>query len=203
MAAVRLRPLGVGAGAADRLGQRVLAPACAHRVGVHRGALAPGVEFDRLYRGMAAPVERDQQPALTQRDDAQDGVVHGEFAVAAQLGGEALAVMAEGLPQAAGDGAERGGGAQGEAAGHQVDADPRGRARGRAGAEAHAHLAQGLGVEEVVVPAPVGERQVGHARVVGAEAVQAQQRVHAGLLAAAHVRAQALDRDLQRGVVIL
>ena len=64
---------------------------------------------------MAAPVQRDQQAALAQRDDAQDGVVHGELAVAAQLGGEALAVVAEGLPQAAGDGTERGGGALGEA----------------------------------------------------------------------------------------
>jgi hypothetical protein len=149
---------------------------------------------------MAAPFERAEQLILAQRHETQNGVVHRQFAMAAQAGGDALAVVAEGLPQATCHRAQRSGSTERETAGHQVDADPGRRARRHAGGQADAHLAQSLGIEQVVIPTPVGERQFVGAGVVGAEAVEPEQGIDAGLLALAHRIAQARDGGGQRGV---
>ena len=54
-------------------------------------------------------------------------------------------------------------------------------------------------MEQVVAPAPVEQRQLAGVGVLGAERVQAQQGVHAALLAGAQVALQAFERGLQAG----
>ncbi|MNZ54176.1 hypothetical protein D3C78_720710 [compost metagenome] len=141
--------------------------------------------------------------ALAQGEQAQHAVVHAEFATALELAEQALAVVPDRLPGAASQRAERSGGAEGDAADQQVDPRSRRRPGRHAAAQADAELAQGFRIEQVVAPAAVQQRQVGGAGVVLAEGIQAEQRLHAGILALAHLRAHRLGGGEHRGIARL
>ncbi len=94
--------------------------------------------------------------------------------------------MPRGLRTAAGNGAEQRRRAEGDTADHQVHAGTCRGTCGHAAADLHAELLQGLGIEQIVAPAPIEQREIAGCRVVPAKGVQAQQRLDAALLAAAH-----------------
>ena len=99
--------------------------------------------------------EHGQQLTLAQGEQAQYGVVDAQLALPLELAEQAIAIVPRGLRAAAGNGAEQRRGAEGDAADHQVDAGTGRGTCGHATADLHAQLLEGLGVEQVVAPAPV------------------------------------------------
>ena len=104
---------------------------------------------------MPSGVQRMQQLALAQGQQAQHAVVHGQFALAFDFAQQAAAITARGLQGATGNGPGQGCRAQRQATHHQVHARTCRGACGNTAAHAHAQLFEGFGVEQVIAPAPV------------------------------------------------
>ena len=181
---MRVRP-----GFVERLGQFAFAP----------GFVLRGGDLDAVDGRMPACVQRMQQLALTQGQQAQYAVVHGQFALALEFAQQAAAIAARRLQRAPGDSPGQCCCAQGQAADHQVHTRTGSGAGGDSAAHAHPQLFEGFGVEQVVAPASVQQRQVAGRRVLGAKTVQLEQRLDAALFTLANRFAQLIDGLLLDG----
>ena len=161
-------------------------------------ALAPGLvlrggDLDAVHRRMPASIQCVQQLPLTQGQQAQHAVVHGQFALALELAQQAAAVAACGLQRTAGNGPGQCGSAQGQAADHQVHTGTGRSACGNPAADPYTQMLERLRVEQVIAPAPVEQRQVAGRCIAGAKAVQLEHGFHTALFALPDRFAQLLD----------
>ena len=133
---------------------------------------------------------------MTQREQAQHSVIHGELALALEFAFQSRAIAAQGLRASAEHGADQRGCTEGDAADQQIDAHPGGRTRRHTAADIDAELLEGFWVEQIVAPATVEQGQVAGLGVVLAEGVQAQQGFHTALFALANGLMQVADCTL-------
>ena len=142
---------------------------------------------------MPPRIQRIQQLALAQGQQAQHAVVHGQFALTFDFAQQAAAVTARGLQGATGNGTGQRRRAQGQAADHQVHTRPRRGACGNTAAHPHAQLLEGFRVEQVIAPAPVQQRQIAGRCVAGAKAIELEQGFDATLFTLANGLSQLVD----------
>ena len=109
---------------------------------------------------------------------------------------QARAIVACGLQAAAGQRAEQGRCAEGNAANHQVYPCSCSGASGHAAADFEAQLFEGFRVEQVVTPTAIQKRQLAALGVAAAEFIEAQQGVYALLLALSNQLMQGAERRL-------
>jgi len=103
------------------------------------------------------------------------------------------------LQRTAGNGPGQRRRAQRQAAHHQVHASPGRSPCGNPATDPHAQMLERLGVEQVIAPAPVEQRQVAGRRIAGAKTVQLEHGFYAALLALANRFAQLLGSLLFGG----
>ncbi|MCY1425494.1 hypothetical protein D9M71_412830 [compost metagenome] len=142
---------------------------------------------------MPAVIQRHHQLLLTQGQQAQYRVVHGQLALALELAHQPRTIVARRLQRAAGNRPGQCRRAEGKAADQQIDTGT-GRSTGRhTAAQAYAQQLQGFRVEQVIAPATIQQRQVAGMGVLAAEGIQLEQCLDTALFALAHVLAQCFD----------
>ena len=142
---------------------------------------------------MPAGIEGVQQLPLAQGQQAQHAVVHGQFTLALEFAQQAAAIAACGLQRTAGNGAGQCGRTQGQATDHQVHTGPGRRACSNPATNPHTQLLEGLGVEQVIAPTSVEQRQITGRRIAGTKAIQFEHGFNAALLTLADRFTQLLD----------
>ena len=157
------------------------------------GFVLRGGNLDAVHRRMPASVEGMQQLALTQGQQSQHAVIHGQLALAFELAQQAAAIAARGLQGAAGYGPGQCCRAQRQAADHQVHSRTGSGACGNPAAHANPQLLEGFGVEQVITPAAVQQWQITGRGIACAKSVEFEQGFNAALFPLPDCLAQFVD----------